>query len=150
MKDQRKTEIRVGATVVIGILIFLWILGWAKNFSLTSNYRPVLVTFTNVTGLEIGDNVSVNGLRKGFVYQMTSKGDQVIVKLSVEKDVDLREDAQFSISMLDLMGGKKVGVYPGKSPVPMDFNKMQYGIFYSDIPSVMSMLGSVQGDIVAS
>jgi phospholipid/cholesterol/gamma-HCH transport system substrate-binding protein len=150
MKDQRKTEIRVGATVVVGIFIFLWILGWAKNFSLTSNYKPVLVTFTNVTGLELGDNVSVNGLREGFVSQMMIKGDQVIVKLSIEKDVDLREDAQFSISMLDLMGGKKVGVYPGKSPVPLDYNKMQYGIFYSDIPSVMSMLGSVQGDIVAS
>ncbi|MDR3609360.1 MAG: MlaD family protein [Ignavibacteriaceae bacterium] len=150
MKDQRKTEIKVGVTVVLGLLIFLWILGWAKNFSLTSHNRPVLVKFTNVTGLEIGDNVSVNGLRKGFVDQMDIKQDYVIVKLSVEKDVDLRQDAQFSISMLDLMGGKKVGVYPGKSPVPMDYNQVQTGIFYSDIPSVMSMLGSVQGDIVAS
>jgi phospholipid/cholesterol/gamma-HCH transport system substrate-binding protein len=150
MKDQRKTEIKVGVTVVLGLLIFLWILGWAKNFSLTSHNRPVLVKFTNVTGLEIGDNVSVNGLRKGFVDQMDIKQDYVIVKLSVEKDVDLRQDAQFSISMLDLMGGKKVGVYPGKSPVPMDYDQVQTGIFYSDIPSVMSMLGSVQGDIVAS
>src|ERR1035437_782182 len=150
MKDQRKTEIKVGITVVIGILIFLWILGWAKNFSITSLHRPVLIKFDNVTGLEIGDNVVVNGLRKGFVQEMQIKQDHVIVTLSLEKDVDLREDALFSISMLDLMGGKKVGVFPGVSAVQFNYNSVHNGIFYSDIPSVISMLGSVQGDIVAS
>jgi phospholipid/cholesterol/gamma-HCH transport system substrate-binding protein len=150
MKDQRKTEIRVGVTVVIGILIFFWILGWAKNFSFSSDHRPVLVKFDNVTGLEIGDNVVVNGLRKGFVDDMQIKQDYVIVKISLSKDVDLREDAKFSISMLDLMGGKKIGVTPGISATPFNYDEMHSGVFYSDIPSVMSMLGSVQGDIVAS
>ena len=32
MKNERKTEIRVGLTVLVGILVFIWILGWAKNF----------------------------------------------------------------------------------------------------------------------
>ena len=150
MKDQRKTEIKVGITVVLGILIFLWILGWAKNFSITSSNRPILVQFDNVTGLEIGDNVVVNGLRKGFVKDMQIKQDHVIVTLSLAKEVDLREDAKFSISMLDLMGGKKVGVFPGVSPTEFNYNSIHNGTFYSDIPSVMSMLGSVQGDIVAS
>ena len=112
MKDQRKTEIKVGITVIVGIFIFLWILGWAKNISITSSYRPVLVKFDNVTGLELGDNVLVNGLRKGFVKDMEINEDHVLVTLSINKDVDLRDDAQFSISMLDLMGGKKVGVFP--------------------------------------
>jgi len=150
MKDQRKTEIKVGITVLAGILIFIWILGWAKNFSVSSHRRPVLVKFDNVTGLEIGDNVVVNGLRKGFVQNMQIEKDHVIVTMSLEKDVDLREDAQFSISMLDLMGGKKVGVLPGISPVEFNYNSVHNGIFYADIPSVMSMLGSVQGDIVGS
>lgn len=150
MKDQRKTEIKVGVTVIIGILIFLWILGWAKNCSIGSKEKAVVVRFDNVTGLEIGDNVTVNGLRKGYVKDMQINQDKVMVNLSLANDVDLREDAQFSISMLDLMGGKKVGVSPGKSPVPFDYNSVHDGIFYSDIPSVMSMLGSVQGDIVAS
>jgi len=150
MKDQRKTEIRVGVTAVVGILLFLWVLGWAKNCSIASKEKEVVVRFDNVTGLEIGDNVTVNGLRKGYVETMQINSDKVLVKLSIAKDVDLRDDAQFSISMLDLMGGKKVGVFPGKSSVPFDYNAVHDGIFYSDIPSVMSMLGSVQGDIVTS
>ena len=147
MKDQRKTEIRVGITVIVGLIIFIWILGWAKNFSLTSNQKNLLVKFNSVSGLEIGDNVSVNGVRKGFVEDFNLQGDKVIVKLSLDNDVKLQKDATFSISMLDLMGGKKVNINPGTSPQPLDYNEVQTGTFYADIPEVMSMLGTVEGDI---
>lgn len=147
MKDQRKIEIRVGITVIVGLLIFIWILGWAKNFSLSSNQKNLLVKFNSVSGLEIGDNVSVNGVRKGFVEDFKLQGDKVIVKLSLDNDVQLQKDAKFSISMLDLMGGKKVNINPGTSPQPLDYNEVQTGTFYADIPEVMSMLGTVEGDI---
>jgi len=149
MKDQRKTEIRVGITVVVGLLIFIWILSWAKNFSLSSNQKSLLVKFNSVSGLEIGDNVAVNGVRKGFVEDFKIEGDKVIVRLSLDNDVKLQKDAKFSISMLDLMGGKKVNINPGTSSQPLDYSEIQTGIFYADIPEVMSMLGSVEGDIPA-
>ena len=57
MKDLRKTEIRVGITVIVGLLIFIWILSWAKNFSLSSNQKSLLVKFNSVAGLEIGDTI---------------------------------------------------------------------------------------------
>lgn len=148
MKDEKRTEIKVGITVLIGIIIFLWILGWAKNFSLKSNEQNVYVKFENVAGLEIGDQVTVNGLRKGYVKQMEVKNNYVLVELSLDKDVNLKQDATFAISMLDLMGGKKVEVFPGQSQYPFDFNKTADGKFYADIPSVMSLFGSVQDDLV--
>lgn len=148
MKDEKRTEIRVGLTVLIGIIIFLWILGWAKNFSLKSNEQNVYVKFENVAGLEIGDQVTVNGLRKGYVKQMEVKNNYVLVDLSLDKDVNLKQDATFAISMLDLMGGKKVEVFPGQSQYPFDFNKTADGKFYADIPSAMSLFGSVQDDLV--
>ena len=147
MKDQRKTEIRVGITVIVGLIIFIWILGWAKNFSLSSDQKSLLVKFNSVSGLEIGDNVSVNGVRKGFVEDFNLQGDKVIVKLSLDDDVKLQKDASFSISMLDLMGGKKVNINPGTSSQPLDYKEVQTGTFYADIPEVMSMLGTVEGDI---
>ena len=149
MKDQRKTEIRVGITVIVGLIIFIWILGWAKNFSLSSDQKTLLVKFNSVSGLEVGDNVSVNGVRKGFVENFKLEGDKVIVSLSLDSDVRLQKDATFSISMLDLMGGKKVNINPGMSPQPLNYNEVQTGIFYADIPEVMSMLGTVEGDIPA-
>lgn len=148
MRDEKRTEIKVGITVLVGIIIFLWILGWAKNFSLKSNEQNVFVKFENVAGLEIGDQVTINGLRKGYVKDMQVKDNGVIVELSIDKDINLKQDAKFAISMLDLMGGKKVEVFPGQSQYPFDFTKTAEGKFYADIPSVMSLFGSVQDDLV--
>lgn len=148
MKDEKKTEIKVGITVLLGILIFIWILGWAKNISLQSNEQPIDVRFDNVAGLEIGDPVTVNGVKKGYVESMKVEQNHVIVKMMINDDVKLKQDATFAISMLDLMGGKKVEVFPGESVVPFDKNKLAVGKFYADIPSVMSLFGSVQDDLV--
>jgi len=147
MKDERKTEIRVGITVIVGVVLFIWVLSWAKNYSLTSSREVVNVKFDNVSGLEVGDNVTVNGVKKGYVEDMEVKGDNVIVKLTIDSDVKLKKDATFAVSMLDLMGGKKVEVTPGISSQPIDLTKVQHGIFEADIPKVMSIIGQVEGDL---
>ncbi|MFZ1279367.1 MAG: MlaD family protein, partial [Ignavibacteriaceae bacterium] len=148
MKDDRKTEIKVGLTVLIGILIFIWIFGWAKNFSLKSNEQIAKVRFNNVSGLEIGDPVTVNGLRKGYVKEMVVGTNYIMVDLSLDNDIKLKEDASFAVSMLDLMGGKKIEIFPGTSNKSFNISKMAVGTFYADIPSAMSLFGSVQDDFV--
>ena len=130
-------------------MLFLWIFGWAKNFSLSSNEQVINVKFSNVAGLEIGDPVTVNGLRKGYVKEMKVQPNYVLVELSIDNDVQLKNDASFAISMLDLMGGKKIEVFPGEENQLFDAGKTANGIFYADIPSVMSLFGSVQDDLVA-
>jgi phospholipid/cholesterol/gamma-HCH transport system substrate-binding protein len=148
MKDEKKTEVKVGITVIVGILFFLWIFGWAKNFSLRSDEQIVNIRFSNVAGLEIGDPVTVNGLKKGYVHDMQVKTNYVDVQVSIDNDVYLKNDASFAISMLDLMGGKKIEVFPGVSSQPFDKNQVAEGKFYADIPSVMSLFGTVQDDLV--
>jgi phospholipid/cholesterol/gamma-HCH transport system substrate-binding protein len=150
MKDQRKTEIKVGITVLLGVIICLWIFGWAKNFSLTPTENIVKVKFNNTSGLEIGDAVTVNGVRKGFVEDLKIEGENVIVTLKVDNNIQLKEDARFAISMLDLMGGKKVEISPGTSQNEIDYNKTQEGLFYADVPQVMSMVGSFQDDFTST
>jgi phospholipid/cholesterol/gamma-HCH transport system substrate-binding protein len=147
MKDERKTEIKVGITVILGVIIFIWILSWAKNFSLTSSQQTVKVKFENVSGLNVGDNVTVDGVKKGSVENLEVQGDHVIVTLAVDNDIKLKEDATFSISMLDLMGGKRVEIFPGISSQPLDTKDIQNGIFEADIPKVMATLGRVEGDL---
>ena len=150
MKDQRKTEIRVGVTVLLGVIVCLWIFGWAKNFSLTPTENIVKVKFNNTSGLEIGDPVTVNGVRKGFVEDLNIDGESVIVVLKVDNNIHLKEDATFAVSMLDLMGGKKVEISPGNSPNEIDYSKVQSGLFYADVPQVMSMVGSFQEDFTST
>jgi len=148
MKDVRKTEIKVGITVIVGLIIFLWIFGWAKNYNLASTQKFLMLEFTSVSGLEIGDNVTVNGVRKGFVEEITVKEDKVFVKASLDNTADLREDASFALTMMDLMGAKKIEIMPGRSTNKLDFSKVYKGEYYTDIPAAMALVGKVQDDLV--
>ncbi|MDP3580430.1 MAG: MlaD family protein [Ignavibacteria bacterium] len=148
MKDQRKTEIKVGITVVLAILIFVWVFGWAKNLTVGSERKEISVKFSSVAGLEIGDPVTINGVRRGYVEDILIKGSEVVTVLNLEKEINLKTDAKFSVMMLDLMGGKKIEVYPGSAADEIDYNKLQDGEFVGDIASAMAMLGAVQNDLV--
>lgn len=148
MKDQRKTEVKVGVTVLIGLIIFLWVLGWAKNLTVNAHRKEITVEFSSVAGLEIGDPVTINGVRKGYVDDIAISGNKVHAKLNIDSDIKLATDSKFSVMMLDLMGGKKVEVNPGLSDNEIDYNKLQQGEFLGDIASAMAMLGTVQNDLV--
>ena len=148
MKDQRKTEIKVGITVLIGIIALIWIFGWAKNYGIYTNQKIVTVEFETVSGLEKGDPVMVNGVREGFVDDIISKGNLALIKLILGPEIKLKEDATFSITMLDLMGGKKIEIKPGISNKELDYSTVQKGKFDADIATVLAMVGSVQNDLV--
>lgn len=148
MKDNRKTEIKVGITVLSAIIIFVWIFGWAKNISFDSNKKELLIKFNNIAGLEIGDRVTINGIRKGLVSNFKNDENFALVTVELENDVQLKSDANFTILMLDLMGGKKIEISPGTAQIPIDYNKIQTGYFSGDISTAMAMLSSVQNDLV--
>ncbi len=148
MRNHRKTEIRVGVTVIISLIIFLFVFGWAKNLTVASKRIELKVRFQSVAGLEIGDPVTINGVRKGYVNDMTIEGNSVLTLLNLEGDSNLKSDAAFSIMMLDLMGGKKIDINPGNSADAIDINKIYSGTFVGDVASAMAVLGSVQADLV--
>jgi len=148
MNNSKKSEVKVGITVVIGLLLFVWILSWAKNVAFFSDDKDLRISFSNVPGLELGDVVTINGVRNGNVKTIELKETEVLVTISVEGSLKLFEDATFNLMMLDLMGGKKIEIYPGNSNVEMDYVKIQKGIFTGDIATTMVMLNSVQTDLV--
>lgn len=148
MEKEKKTEIKVGITVLLSLLIFLFIYGWAKNFSLSSEEKILKINFPTAAGLEIGDMVSVNGVKKGLVESITSTSNYAHVSIKFRENVDIREDAIFSIMMLDLMGGKKVEISSGLSANELDYSKTHPGNFAGDISTAMATLSSVETDLV--
>jgi len=148
MKDQRKTEIKVGITVLIAIIIFLFVFGWAKNITFNSNRKILIIDFNSVAGLEIGDPATINGVRKGYVDNIKVKGSVVEVFINMNPDVTIYDDARFYIMMLDLMGGKKIEINPGNSLIEIDYGIKHKGELLGDIASAMAVLGSVQTDLI--
>ncbi|MCB0749225.1 MAG: MCE family protein [Ignavibacteriae bacterium] len=149
MNEDKKTEIKVGVTIFIALIIFGLVFGWAKNYSFSSNNFPLTVDFNTVAGLENGDLVSVNGVRKGSVKSITSNANAARVEIVFDEDPNLKEDATFSIMMLDLMGGKKVEISRGASNSDLDYSKIHLGNFSGDISTVMATLNSVETDLIS-
>ncbi|MCW9065001.1 MAG: MlaD family protein [Ignavibacteriaceae bacterium] len=147
MRNPRATEIKVGVTVLLGLLVFIWVLGWAKSFSLSSSDNLVNVKFTKVSGLEIGNNVTVNGVRKGHVKDFVIQGSHVIVTLSISDEIQLKQDAQFSLESTDLMGGRKIEVDPGNSDENLNLSEIQQGEYITDIAGVISLFSDIQDKI---
>ncbi len=147
MKDTSKTEIKVGVTVVLSLLLLIFIISWARNMSLTANRKHLLVRFQSVSGLEVGDQVTVNGVRQGNVEAIINDGTRVLANLSLDADTRLQRDAIISVDMLDLMGGKKVEIDRGTSDTLLDFSQVANGNFSADVPLVMKTVGTVMNEV---
>ena len=147
MKNQRATEVKVGITVLLGLIVFIWILGWTKNFTFSSSDHLVLVKFNNVSGLEIGNNVTVNGVKKGHVSDYYIKESFVIVVLSVDSEVELKKDAAFFLESTDLMGGRKIEIFPGSLDEALDFKGVHQGTYITDIAGLIALFGDLQDKI---
>ncbi|KUO62303.1 hypothetical protein APF79_07260 [bacterium BRH_c32] len=148
MKDQRKTEFKVGLTIFISLIALFLILAWAKNVSFTSDREELKVRFDSVSGLEVGDPVTINGVRKGYVSDIQLNELDVLVTLTINSEIELKEDSKFNVVMLDLMGGKKVEITPGSSANELEYSKVQAGSFSGDISSMIAGISSIQNDLI--
>jgi phospholipid/cholesterol/gamma-HCH transport system substrate-binding protein len=148
MQSETKSNVKVGITVFVGIILFVLVIIWAKNLSFFSEQKHIVVSYSMVPGLELGDLVTVNGVRSGKVEEITQKYSHVLVTLTLNKDVKLQKDATFNLMMLDLMGGKKIEISPGVSPEEMNYDEVQQGLFSGDVSTMMVMLNSLQSDLV--
>jgi phospholipid/cholesterol/gamma-HCH transport system substrate-binding protein len=144
MKNTRATEIKVGITVLLGVLLFIWILGWTKNFSITSSDAELKVMFNNVSGLKIGNDVTVNGVKKGSVSDFYVYKTYVIVTIRVSNDIQLKKDAAFSLELTDLMGGRKIEISPGYSEEPLSLEATHRGEYKTDLAGVVALFNDLQ------
>lgn len=147
MKENRKTNIKVGLTVLIALLIFIWILGWAKRITIAGDYNVLRMRFDSVSGLEIGDHITINGVKMGKVHDIKIDGNYVLVEGYIPKTIVIKKDAQAKVEMMDLMGGKKIELKPGMSDEVFDFNNVLEGKLSTDIPGALAMVGNVEQDL---
>ena len=143
MTKEKRTDVKVGLTVLIGIAVLLFGIAWAKQWTIGKHEQTARAIFPTAGGLEPGDPVMVNGIKRGAVSSVELGQSNVVVTLAFTDHVDLRKDASASIAMLELMSGKKVELIPGSSPMPLPTNALIPGNYSGDISSLVATLTSV-------
>jgi phospholipid/cholesterol/gamma-HCH transport system substrate-binding protein len=142
-----RTELKVGLTVMIAVAIFAIAFFWVKGVRLHRDYYRVDVWFPNVGSLEIGDPVSVSGVRRGKVESLALDRGGVRVGVSLGSDVKLRSDAMFTIKNVGLMGERFIDVATGAAPDPWPADSIPRGLYDTGIPEVMGLIGGVTGEL---
>ena len=118
MEKSTSQKIRLGLFVIIGLTLFVlavYFIGEKqKMFGETSNLKTV---FTNVSGLQLGNNVRYSGLNVGTVRGINMKNDTtIVVDMIIDKSIfeHINKDAIASISSDGLVGNMIVNILPGK------------------------------------
>lgn len=147
MANKKYSEIKVGIFVFLAFFIVLSTVFWAKGFLIGKSQHDLKVYFTNISGLNIGDPVTVNGVKKGKVLDIDLEGDSVIVKFSIDKDIRIKKDYKIEVAVLELMGGKQLYITPGKYNEEIDYNLPLLGKNSSDIAKVLKDVTDMTGDV---
>jgi phospholipid/cholesterol/gamma-HCH transport system substrate-binding protein len=150
LASERSTDIKVGLTVIVGIVLLLLGIGWAKNASIFgSNEQEVLVRFESTGGLAAGEPVLVNGVKSGGVSKVEQMSKYVLVTLKFPNPQPFRKNATANIAMLELMGGKKVEMTLGDAPDKLNPKDTLDGHFNGDIGTLVKMVTDLSGVVTS-
>ena len=137
----RRTEIQVGLTVLVALVVLLWGVTWLKDFSLQRHLNVWHVRFPQAGGLGLGDQVLVNGIRKGSVAKIALDGNVVLVDLSLSSEVRPTHDCRIGIRDVGLMGEKVIAMDLRVTGVPYAPADTIIGEFAEGLPDVLASLG---------
>ncbi len=143
----RTTEFKVGLTVLFALAALGWGIVWVKGYRYGKEVAQYRALFPNVGALSAGDPVAVNGVTKGKVLKVDLERGQVVVSFEIDKAIELRSDATFTIKNIGLMGERFIEIYPGVAESPFNAEQAALGQFDTGIPEVMGMMGQMIGEV---
>lgn len=118
--EQRKHEIRVGFTILIGIIIIVFvILAVGNQHGILGDRYHLKVEMSRVNGLQTGAPVRLNGVHVGSVTGVNFSKDISNQKVQIDLEIfhnvqeRIRSDSKAHIGTLGLLGDKYVALTMG-------------------------------------
>lgn len=143
MANKKLAEFKVGLFVFIAALIVILTIFWAKGFTVNVSQQEYSVYFSKVSGINEGDQVSVNGVRSGKIDKISLEGDSVKLTFSMDKSIKIRKDYNIYIAATELTGGKVLYIEPGKSSEEVNPDIALRGNPGVDFGSLMNSFGDI-------
>jgi len=147
VNDSKVLEVKVGITILVGVTMLVLGIVWLKGITFKPNTFEVPIVFGNTAGLQIGDPVTVSGMKIGKVTDINLEGDSVVVMVSLSNSVKLKTDVAATITSTDFFGGKKVEMVLGKDETKFDLSKRIPGSREPDLTELTSQLKEIAVDV---
>ncbi len=127
--------------MIAALAILLFGVTWLKQISLARKIETWHAVFPQAGGIDKGDEVQVNGIRKGEVGTVSLHGNGVAVDLALESEVRLTDQSRVAIRDVGVMGDKVVYIALGTDGRPWAPRDTIPGYCDKGIADVMADLG---------
>ena len=111
-------QILIGVSFILAIALFIWGYNFLKGKDIFNKQTIYYAKYHEVSGLEISNPVSINGVRIGQVSKMYFAPDMsgdVIIELMIHTNFPIPNNTIARIYSADLMGSKSVDLKLGNS-----------------------------------
>ncbi len=149
---RNNAELVVGGVIFTSLFILIAGVIWLKEVSISRKVVEYTALFPSIGTLQLGNPVTVNGVKMGQVNKIALRGDSVSVTFGLDKSVVFTDSSTVTVQNIGLMGERKVEIklsLKGTAHVPDTKGHITYihGKFDSGIAEAMGMLGTVLGEV---
>lgn len=152
MRDESKRNLRVGLLAIAALLLVaMTILMVGNRRQLFIRHTRYTTSFLNVTGLEHGSPVKLNGVTVGFIEDIELPAGAQQPRIEIRFTLDsryterIREDSAVSIKSMGLLGDKYLEITSGSIDSP---RILEGGVVPGRDPAELSQFVSTGGDLL--
>lgn len=113
-----KTEFKVGLFGLLVLVILFFGIKFLKGSDIFQKENVYYATYNDVSGMLVSSNVFINGLRVGYIKEITTtneRADNFVVAFTVRSDIKIPEDSKILLFSSDLLGSKALKLQLGNS-----------------------------------
>lgn len=110
------TEAKIGLIGIATLAVLIWGINYLKGRNILANSYTLEAYLDHASGLENSTPVLLNGVKIGYVHDITLRMDQeppILCEITVEKAYPIRAGAKAVIHSADLLGTKAIRIDPG-------------------------------------
>jgi len=112
-------EVKVGFTVILTIVVFIWLFSFLKGKDFFTSSAYYYAVYDKIGGLAESSPVEINGYKVGVVQSiefLDATSGRLLVSFSVSKDFKLPVNTVAEVIPISLLGGMKVQFVYGNGP----------------------------------
>ena len=111
-----KKELKIGFVAIITIVMLFVGVNYLKGLNVLSSSRNFYAKYENISGLQVGSSVLLNGFKVGMVSNLellVEDNQNLLITLSIFQDFNIPSNSVCRIVNQDLMGTKAVSLILG-------------------------------------
>jgi len=139
---ERRLHAQVGLLFLLSVAVLVLGILWFKEFKVRGRTFEQMIEFQSTSGLVKGDPVEVKGVPSGKVEDISFEEGLALVKVQLDKNVKLYQDAQFNIESVGIMGQKMVSIFPGtRQAGELSKDAVPKGVYRGGTTEIMNGVG---------